>query len=418
MLAYILMSPEPCWADLRIDWAGSEARLLPPSMGSVTLAPDATVVVWRVELYNLPFSPACVDQLVELGGYLVMLINRRVTAWGTGGAFRFLAGRPRHVEGGGTAAMGAMVDLIVDRMPAALPGTVRLTGQDLPLELHWKVRNITVWRWDTDTTPLQVRQAVGRAGRTRGWETVTAAPTAPERSGTEAAPAAAPPSRAEALMVTRTAGTAKILAAEAVARAARELAAAEAGLQAARATQAARPGPVAEPYSRLREARRTTTGGRRRAGAQAAVKILSGALPAGQEQGEMQRRQLEMGWELLLGPAQSAEGRRRANLLLTAWGGREQVCPLGLYWALTRNSLVGASCRGRCCAGVVTGRAAVPCSLKGDWNSMQILPADITGVGTAEALFDGTVELGPWRSLARERDRETRATKQGGGSAL
>ena len=101
------------------------------------------MVVWRVELYNLPFSPARVDQLVELGGHLVRLVNRRLASWGTGGVFRFLSGRPRYVQGGGAVAMGAMVDLIVDRMPAALPGTVRLTGRELPLELHWKVRNIT-----------------------------------------------------------------------------------------------------------------------------------------------------------------------------------------------------------------------------------------------------------------------------------
>ena len=111
---------------------------------------------------------------------------------------------------------------------------------------------------------------------------------------------------------------------------------------------------------------------------------------------------MAVGWELLLGPDQSAEGRRRANLLLTAWGGQEQVCPLGLYWALSRNSLVGASCRTRCCAGVVTGRVALPCSLKGDWASLQILPQDIAGVGPAEALFDGRIELGRWRSLSRE----------------
>ena len=43
-------------------------------------------------------------------------------------------------------------------MPAALPGTVRLTGQELPLELHWKVRNITIWRWDTDPSSLSFPQ--------------------------------------------------------------------------------------------------------------------------------------------------------------------------------------------------------------------------------------------------------------------
>ena len=69
---------------------------------------------------------------------------------------------------------------------------------------------------------------------------------------------------------------------------------------------------------------------------------------------------------------------------------------------------MAASCRARCCAGVVTGRVMLPCALKGDWNSLQVLPENITGVGPAEMLFDGKIELGPWRSLARE----IRAAKQ------
>jgi len=153
-------------------------------------------------------------------------------------------------------------------------------------------------------------------------------------------------------------------------------------------------------------------GARRRGGTAAAANALSASLPATQEEGERQRRQVAVGWELLLGPDQSEEGRRRANLLLTAWGGQEQVCPLGLYWALTRNSLVGASCRARCCAGMVTGQPALPCSLKGDWASLQVLPQGIAGVGPAEALFDGPIELGRWRSLARNRRQERKGVKR------
>ena len=79
------------------------------------------------------------------------------------------------------------------------------------------------------------------------------------------------------------------------------------------------------------------------------------------------------------------------------------MCPLGLYWALARNTLVGASCKKHCCAKVVTGRVALPCSLRGDWHALDMLAQDVPGVGSAAVMFEGLVDVGPWRSLAKER---------------
>ena len=152
-----------------------------------------------------------------------------------------------------------------------------------------------------------------------------------------------------------------------------------------------------------RRERRIEDGSRRRAGKQAAAGALANALPASRAGAERHQRQLELGWESVLGEGQPEEMRRRAGLLIAAWGGQDMVCPLALYWALVRNTLVGTGCYRHCCAGRVLGRQVLPCSVRGDLDGLEAMVRDIDGVSEATALFGGALtEWGPWRRLDRE----------------
>ena len=104
-----------------------------------------------------------------------------------------------------------------------------------------------------------------------------------------------------------------------------------------------------------------------------------------------------------VGDDQLEEMRRRAGVLVAAWGGRDQVCPQGLYWAVARDTLVGAGCRKKCCAGRVLGRTVLPCSLRGDLDGLEAAVRDIDDVYRPTALFGGALQgIGPWRRLDQE----------------
>ena len=152
-----------------------------------------------------------------------------------------------------------------------------------------------------------------------------------------------------------------------------------------------------------RRGRRAEDGTRRRAGKQVAASARADAQPATLAQATRHQQQLELGWASIFGADQLDEMHRRAGVLVDAWGGRDQVCPQGLYWAVARDTLVGVGCRKKCCAGRVLGRAVLPCSLGGDLHSLEAAIQGIDGVYGTMNLFGGALEgLGPWRKLDQE----------------